>query len=178
MSFSARRDLCWVWHLTLERKYTDGNLLKSHSSIKERQEEEFSGTFNLKFVCYQNHRDWRILKCSVVIKGLTNKLPTGLVWISSESCLIRCHLLQFWEIFSFRSSDNVQIQSGFGTFLYVSCESKSLLGVWWHKGWLTVRDRGLSSEVEESSSGGASFQQTKCPGCQVYFRSSSPKSTL
>ena len=38
--------------------------------------------------------------------------------------------------------------------LIVSCESKSLfLGVWLHKGWLTVPDRGLSSEVEESPSG-------------------------
>ena len=50
-------------------------------------------------------------------------------------------------------------RQGLVHFLYVSCESKSLLlGVWWHKGWLAVRDRGLSSEVEESSSGGVSFQ--------------------
>ena len=40
-------------------------------------------------------------------------------------------------------------------FLGVSHESKSLfLCLWWHKGWLAILDRGLSSEVEESSSGG------------------------
>ena len=47
-----------------------------------------------------------------------------------------------------RSSQDMALSLG------VSCESKSLLGVWWHKGWLAVHDRGLSSEVEESSSGG------------------------
>lgn len=30
-------------------------------------------------------------------------LPAGLVWISWESCLIQCLLLQFWETFAFRS---------------------------------------------------------------------------
>ena len=40
-------------------------------------------------------------------------------------------------------------------FLGVLCEPKSLFfGVWWHKGWLAVPDRDLSSEMEESSSGG------------------------
>ena len=40
--------------------------------------------------------------------------------------------------------------------LGMSHESKSLFfGVWWHKGWLAVPDRGLSREVEESSSGGS-----------------------
>lgn len=39
--------------------------------------------------------------------------------------------------------------------LHVSYESKSLLpGVSWHKGWLAVPDRGLSSEVQENPSEG------------------------
>ena len=39
--------------------------------------------------------------------------------------------------------------------LNVSCESKSLFfEVWWHKGWLAMPDVVLSSEVEDSSSGG------------------------
>ena len=38
--------------------------------------------------------------------------------------------------------------------LDVSCESRSLCsGVWWHTGWLSVPDRGLSSKVEENPSG-------------------------
>lgn len=28
----------------------------------------------------------------------------------------KCHLLQFWEISTFRSSDGVQVQSGLGAF--------------------------------------------------------------
>ena len=39
--------------------------------------------------------------------------------------------------------------------LHVPYESKSLLpGVSWHKGWLAVPDRGLSSEVQENPSEG------------------------
>ena len=39
--------------------------------------------------------------------------------------------------------------------LDVTRESKSLfLGVWQHKGWLMVPDRGLSSELEGTLSGG------------------------
>ena len=46
--------------------------------------------------------------------------------------------------------------------LDVSCESKGLFsGVWWHKGWLEVPDKVLSSKVEESLSGGVFFQQMK-----------------
>ena len=49
-------------------------------------------------------------------------------------------------------------QSSWGLVLSlgVSHESKSqFLGVGWHKGWLAIPDRGLSIEIEESSSGGA-----------------------
>ena len=50
---------------------------------------------------------------------------------------------------TFGSSQNLVLSLG------VSHEYRGLfLGVWWHKGWLTVFDRGLSSEIEESSSGG------------------------
>lgn len=41
---------------------------------------------------------------------------TGLAWMSWGTCLIRCYLLQFQEILIFRSSDGVQVQSGFGVF--------------------------------------------------------------
>ena len=38
--------------------------------------------------------------------------------------------------------------------LCISRESKSLFpGIWWHVGHLAVPDRGLSSKIEESSSG-------------------------
>ena len=33
------------------------------------------------------------------------------------------------------------------------------LGVWQHKGWLAVLDRGLASKVEESSSGSVFFKR-------------------
>lgn len=43
---------------------------------------------------------------------------------------------------------------GLVLFFRVSHEPKSLFpGVWWHKGWLSVTNRGLSSKVEESLSG-------------------------
>ena len=68
---------------------------------------------------------------------------------------LRNFLLQLWEIFTLRTSDDGWAQSEFSAPLNVSCESKSLfLEVWWHKGWLAIPDMGLSSEVEESSSGG------------------------
>lgn len=34
------------------------------------------------------------------------KLPTSHVWISWENCLIRCHLLQLWETFTFMPPDD------------------------------------------------------------------------
>ena len=44
---------------------------------------------------------------------------------------------------------------GFMLSLDVSHESRSLFpGVWWHKGGLAVLDKGFSSEIEESPSGG------------------------
>ena len=137
-----------------------GNLLKSDSSIRERQKEEFSGTFNLKFACYQNHRDWRVLKCSVIINGLTDKLPTGLVQTRCLQKAVSSDVIYFSSGKSFLSGHRIMCRSSQDLvhFLYVSCESKSLLGVWWHKGWLAIHDRGLSSEVEESSSGGVSFR--------------------
>ena len=76
-------------------------------------------------------------------------LPTGLVWISWENCLIRCHLFQFQEIFTSRSQDDVQVQSGLLLSLGVSCESKSLFPwAWWHKGWLTVPDRAFPARLK------------------------------
>ena len=117
-----------------------GNLLKSDSSIRERQKEEFSGTFNLKFACYQNHRDWRVSKCSVIIKGLTDKLPTGVVQTRYLQKAVSSDVIYFSSGKSFLSSHRIMCRSSQDLvhFLYVSCESKSLLGVWWHKGWLAI----------------------------------------
>lgn len=58
------------------------------------------------------------------------KKYTSLVQTSWRGCLIRSHLFQFWEIFTFRSLEGVQFHSGFG----LSHESKRLFpGVLWHK---------------------------------------------
>ena len=76
-----------------------------------------------------------------------------MVYISWESYLIRCQLLQFWEIFTFRSTDGCQFESKFCAFFRCVCEYKSLFPeIWWHKGWLSVPDRGLTSEFEDSPS--------------------------
>ena len=84
----------------------------------------------------------------------SDKLPAGLIWISWESCLIRYCLLQFREIFTFRSPEDVQVQSECGaSFRCVVNPRVVFLGVWWHKGWLVVLDGGLSSDAEDSSSG-------------------------
>ena len=45
-----------------------------------------------------------------------SKSYMGLVRTSWESCLLICHLLQFQEIFPFRSPDGVQVWSGFDAF--------------------------------------------------------------
>ena len=60
----------------------------------------------------------------------------GLVWISWEGCLFRCHWLQFQEILPGRQtmSRSSQLLS-----LHASCESKHLfLGDFWHKSWLEI----------------------------------------
>ena len=82
-------------------------------------------------------------------------LPAGLVWISWESCLIRCHLLQFWEIFPFRSQN-------------VWCECRSLFpGVWQYKCWLAVPDRG-PFQWDWRESFWNLFQQRTSPGWKVW----------
>lgn len=77
---------------------------------------QFSGTFYLKSISYQDHGCWRSSEVLCYHQMFGNKLPTGLVQISWESSLIRCFLLQFQEIFTFRPQDDVQMQSEFGTF--------------------------------------------------------------
>ena len=89
------------------------------------------------------------LKHLATIRGLADKLSTDLIRISWESCLIRCHLLQFQKIFTFRSPDVVQVQSGLVLSLGVSCESKHLFPwAWWHKGWLAVPDRAFPARLK------------------------------
>ena len=84
-------------------------------------------------------------------------LPAGLVCISWESCLIRCHLLQFWEIFPFRSQN-------------VWCECRSLFpGVWQYKCWLAVPDRGPFQWDWRESFWNLFLQRTS-PGWKVWCR--------
>ena len=106
-----------------------------------------------------------------------NKLPTCLVWISWESCLIRYHLLQLQEIFIFRSLGDLQVQLGFYAFFRcVTWIQESIL--WSLVDWLAVPDRGLSSKAEESSSGGVLSTRQNLQVYKICFRSLSPKSML
>lgn len=60
---------------------------------------------------------------------------------------ISCHLLQFLEIFIFRSQSGMQVQSGFGAFF--SCDIWTQESILWSlaaKGWLIIPVRGLSNE--------------------------------
>ena len=61
--------------------------------------------------------------------------------------------------------------------LDVSHESRSLFpGVWWHKGGLAVLDKGFSSEIEESPSGGVFSNRLGCPRAggliKLFFKAS------
>ena len=87
-----------------------GKLLRSHLSYA-KWEGELSGPFYVKFICYQDHKHWRSSEVSCQHQRIGDKLPTGLVQISWESCFIRCHLLQFWEIVTFSSPDDMLVQS-------------------------------------------------------------------
>lgn len=74
-----------------------------------------------------------------------DKFPAGLVWLSWESCLIRRHLLQCREIFTF------QVNQGYAGLVrlanFFRCHVISF-SFWQHKVWLTMLSRGLSSQVE------------------------------
>lgn len=102
---------------------------------------KLSGTFCLTSECYQVHRHWG----SSDHQGFGDKFPAGLVWVSWESCLIRLHLLQCREIFTFqvnqRHAGLVRLASFF------RCHVISF-GFWQHKVWSTMLSRGISSEVE------------------------------
>jgi len=79
--------------------------------------------------------------------------------------VVRC-LLQFQEIFTFKSPDDVQIQSRFGAFFRGVTETQE--SVPWSsvaQGWLVVPDKGLSSGAEESGgvfSNSPNLQVAKC----------------
>ena len=70
---------------------------------------------SFKFICYQDYRHERSSEMLFHPQKFGKELPAGLVWISWESCLIRC-LLQFQKIFTFRSPDDMWVQSVSGTF--------------------------------------------------------------
>ena len=125
----------------------------SHLSNKEGKEGRLSSTFYLKS-CYRNHRHQKSSEALCHHQRFGNKHPTGLVYISRESCLIRCHLLQFWKIFTFMSPDDMQFQSGFGTFF--RCSSGIQESILWSleaQGLFGVFNKGLSNKTEDSSSG-------------------------
>lgn len=110
--------------------------------------------------------------------------PSKIWWYTSnrhgldilESFLVRCHQLQFWEIFTFRSPNDVHFYSGFSAFFrHAMLIQESNLGIWWHKAWLAILDRVLSSEVGDNSSGDV-FPKIKFLGCKVWcLRSVSPE---
>lgn len=83
---------------------------------------------------------------------------------------MRCHLLQFLEIFTFRSPVGVQVQSGFGTLL-IWRESRSLFpAVWQPKDCLIVPGRGPSNKIEESTCRGvfSNRQKSLVARCDVH----------
>lgn len=72
------------------------------------------------------------------------------------------------SLLQFRSPDDVKSSQYLVLSLGMSHESKRLLPqVWWHKSWLAVPDRGLSSNAEECSLAGVfcnrrNLQITRC----------------
>ena len=82
-------------------------------------------------------------------------LLTGLIWIFWKSWLTSCCLLQFRNILTFESADNVQkVQSGLGAFFWcIIGIQESVPWAHQHMGLLAVPDRAVSSETEEDPSG-------------------------
>ena len=71
----------------------------------------------------------------------SNKFPTDLVQPSSRSRLIRCHLIQLWEIITFISPDYLRFLQNLELYLGLSPESRNLfLGLSWHKPCLAIPD--------------------------------------
>ena len=92
---------------------------------------------------------------------------TGACLDVSGQCLVRCPVLQFWEVHS-RHQLVCRASRGLVLSSDASCESKGLFpGVWQHEGWFKVPDKGLSGEVEESLSGCVIFPQMKSPDCKL-----------
>ena len=112
----------------------------SHLSNKEGKEGRLSSTFYLKS-CYRNHRHQKSSEALCHHQRFGNKHPTGLVYISRESYLIRCHLLQLWEIITFISPDYLRFLQNLELYLGLSPESRNLfLGLSWHKPCLAIPD--------------------------------------
>lgn len=79
---------------------------------------------------------------------------SGLVWLSWESCLLQLSSPSVPKNLYFQVTSQCAGDQDLVLSLDVTHESKSLLlGVWQHKDWLTVPDRGLFNGVEESLSG-------------------------
>ncbi|XP_064448745.1 uncharacterized protein LOC135364545 isoform X6 [Mirounga angustirostris] len=105
-------------------------------------------------------RDWDMQKmaCSLHKRGRrsnSEKRNAGLVWTCGASCLPRCFLLQFGKYLPSCHQLVYRSSQGLVPSLNVSRGPKSPFpGIWQHKVWLAVCDKGLSREVEENLCGG------------------------
>lgn len=117
---------------------------------------QFSGTFYLKSISYQDHGCWRSSEVLCYHQMFGNKLPTGLVQISWENCLIRCH--QFSSVKSFLSGHQMMCRYSIVLcFLYVCHVNPRVYSLKFGSIRVGQQERSLSKEAEESDSGG-SFQ--------------------
>ena len=156
LSISARKDfppmsVAWTYYLTLEGRCRLETCW-SHIWVMRGRRENAQALFIwspyvIKIMDIRGHLKLYIIIKVLCHKTLCDKLPTNLIWISWENCLIQCLLLQFWEIFTIRSPDDVQSGQDVVLSLGMLCESKVclFLGVWWHKCWLAVPETGLST---------------------------------
>ena len=80
-----------------------------------------------------------------------DKLPTDLVQLSCKSCVVRCRLLQFWEIFTLRSPGDVQVQSWLGAFFgcVMRIQRESFPWSFVAQGLVNSTSLGLFSKSEE-----------------------------
>lgn len=106
-------------------------------------------------------RDWEMQKkaCSLHKRGRrsnSEKRNAGLVQTCGESCLCRCFLFQFEKYLCSCDQMGSRSSQGLVPSLNVSHGPKSPFpGIWQHRVWLAVSNKGLSRwGVEENLCGG------------------------
>lgn len=114
-SLKIRRDLFWYClDLSDIPSALIGNLLRSHSCDKEERKETTQALFCFKSMCYQDHRLWRsqsVVSSSKFWQQTSdNPDPDPLRKFSFQT-------FQFQEIFTFKSLDDMQVQSVFSAFI-------------------------------------------------------------